>query len=281
MKKWVVCLIAAVGVVMLSGVVISVRAAVSETNQQTLKTQYVGKVLVFRKLYRMANQLEYAEDGTLKGNHRAGYWATDGAVQVKDLDFKKDRLVFKCTKLWAAIKDDGQLHFFPASVMLKGKTDYPENEDITFRTGEDAITVETVTQWVNNVFLGGKDSLLSSAPQPIVAYIQKAPTAVDYDPATGAEFSGTPPKAISQSDPQLPREAQLVGQAGRENFVIYIDSEGRAAVVGFTHLLQYGAEEATIDAVKQWKFQPAMKDGKPVAVRMAAFVDFKRPGQQK
>jgi hypothetical protein len=52
-------------------------------------------------------------------------------------------------------------------------------------------------------------------------------------------------------------------------------------VVGFTHLLQYGAEEATIDAVKQWKFQPAMKDGKPVAVRMAAFVDFKRPGQQK
>jgi outer membrane biosynthesis protein TonB len=41
--------------------------------------------------------------------------------------------------------------------------------------------------------------------------------------------------------------------------------------------LQYGLEETTIDAVKRWKFEPAMKDGKPTPIRIAMDVDYKRP----
>jgi protein TonB len=66
-----------------------------------------------------------------------------------------------------------------------------------------------------------------------------------------------------------------VGQTGRESFVLLVDEQGRPAVVGFTHLLQYGLEETTMEAVKNWKFEPAMKDGKPVAIRIPASIDYK------
>jgi hypothetical protein len=280
MKKLRTYILLIIGTILLASGEWVARAEVSQTDQQTLKTQYMGKVLVFRKPYRMVTNLEVADDGTVKSGYRPGFWAVDGAVQVKDMDFKKDRVTFKCARLWANVKDDGQLHFFPASAALKGKSDYPENEDINFRTKKDVISAGDISQRVKQVFLGEQESILNSTPQPIAAYIQKIPAQVDVDPVTGMGFAGTPPKAVSRPSPDLPREAQLIGQSGRESFVVFVDEQGNAAVVAFTHLLQYGLEEATIAAVKTWKFQPAMKDGKPVALRIPMSIDFKPPSQK-
>jgi outer membrane biosynthesis protein TonB len=36
-------------------------------------------------------------------------------------------------------------------------------------------------------------------------------------------------------------------------------------------------EEATIEAVKGWKFEPAMKDGKAVAIRILMSIDLRLP----
>lgn len=55
---------------------------------------------------------------------------------------------------------------------------------------------------------------------------------------------------------------------------MYVDEKGNAAVVGFTRLLQYGLEETTIEAVKNWKFEPATKDGKPVAMRVLMHLNY-------
>lgn len=265
----------------LGGAVGVARAAVSEAEQQSLRTQYVGKVLIIRKCARLASQYDVQEDGTVKGDFQPGYWSVDGAVQVKDLEFHKDNVTFKCLKLWANIKDDGQLHFFPAAAALKGKPgDYPQTTDIVFRTSQRSVTAAEIATRVTKVCLGDQDSLLSTAPQPIVAFIQKVPAEVDIDPVTGLGFTGKPPKAIAQPTPNESREAELVGQSGRESFVVFVDDQGKAAVVGFTHLLQYGLEETTLEAVKSWKFEPATKDGKPVAIRIPMWIDYKLPDKR-
>jgi hypothetical protein len=281
MHRLSVCIWTGALAALLSGAAGVARAEIVEAEQQTLRTQYVGKVLLFRTCYRMANHLEVAEDGTVKGSNRPGVWSVDGALQVKDMEFGKGRVTFKCAKLWANIKDDGQLHYFPVSAALKGKGDYPANADIVFHTKKDAVSAEEVRQQVRRVFLGEQESVLSAAPQPIAAYIQKLRLEVDVDPISGLGFSGTLPKTLSRVDPDLTREAELVGQAGRESFIVFVDEQGTPAVVGFTHLLQYGLEEATIEAVKKWKFEPALKDGKAVAVRIPMFIDYKRPNKLK
>ncbi len=254
---------------------IPARAEVSEPDQQSLRTDYLNKVLFFRTTYRMANQLEVSPDGLVKGAKSPGYWAVDAAVQVKNIEFRKDRVTFVCTKLWANLKDDGQLHFFPANAALKGKTDYPETTEINFRTAKDSESRAQLEERIRKVFLGEQESKLSTAPRPIAAYIQKIASETDVDPISGAGFTGTLPKAVKRPAPDLPREAQLVGLNGREDFIVLVDEGGSAAVLGFTHLLQYGIEDATIEAVKSWKFQPAMKDGHPATVRIPMFIEFK------
>jgi hypothetical protein len=281
MKKLCRLLPALVAALILGGAVGVVRAAVSEVDQQSLRTQYVGKVLLFRKCARMVSQYDVQEDGTVKGDLQPGYWSVDGAVQVKDIEFHKDDVTFKCAKLWANIKDDGQLHFFPASAALKRKGgNYPQTTDIIFRTSSADVPAAEITARVRELCLGEHEPLLSTAPQPIAAFIEKLPAEADIDPVTGMGFPGRPPKAVAKPMPSESREAQLVGQSGRESFVVFVDDQGRAAVIGFTHLLQYGLEETTIEAVKNWKFEPAMKDGKPVPIRIPMSIDYKLPDKK-
>jgi hypothetical protein len=275
MKRALNFLFAVVFLAGLAGSATPSRAEIPEADQQGIRTKYVGKVLFFRNTYRMAGQLEVSPTGEVKGAKGPGYWAVDDAVQVKDIDFRKDRVTFKCLKLWANIKDDGQLHFFPASAALKGKSNYPETVEITFRTANNPETATQLEESIHHVFLSEQEPKLSTAPQAISAYIQKSAQGADADPAAPAGFSGTLPKPISRPIPNMPREAQLVGQTGQESFIVLVDDRGNAAVVGFTHLLQYGLEETTIDAVKSWRFEPATKDGKPVTVRIPMSIDYK------
>lgn len=103
---------------------------------------------------------------------------------------------------------------------------------------------------------------------------------VDIDPTSGLRLEGTPPKPTSTPAPNLTWEALLAGQAGREDFVVFADQEGRSGVVGFTRLLQFELEEATMEAAREWKFEPGMQEGRRVAVRIPMFIGYKRPVQQ-
>ena len=210
--------------VLLGGAAIALRAEISPADQQTLKSQYAGKVLMFRKSYRMINKLEVNTDGTVEGDHKPGYWAVDGTVQVKTMEFHKDRITFKCAKLWADIKNDGGLHYFPASAALKGKIGYPAEAEIAFRTNGKDDSLEQLRQRINRIFFGDQESKLSGTPPAIVAYIQKATVEIDIDPISGLGFSGTPPKVVSRPAPEVTREAALVGQVAVRRFEVLAPS---------------------------------------------------------
>lgn len=54
-----------------------------------------------------------------------------------------------------------------------------------------------------------------------------------------------------------------------------VDKQGLVRDVHVTRSLDKRLDQNAIDAVKQWKFKPAVKDGKPVAVRTSVEVDFR------
>ena len=41
-----------------------------------------------------------------------------------------------------------------------------------------------------------------------------------------------------------------------------------------TELIETGALKRSLEAVRQWRFQPALKDGKPVDVQISVEVEF-------
>jgi len=267
--------IATLVAVLLGAAATTARAGISESEQSAIRAKYAEKVLVFRNCYRLVKRVEVLEDGTVKGKAKPGYWSMDGAFQVKALLFEKDRVTLKGRKLWADIRQDGRLHYIPAALVLKGRGEYPEGLEVAFRTGSEAETASQFAAQVNKVFFNEQENALASAPAPISRYIRNEAVQVDVDPAAGAGFKGTPPKPLATPQPYLSVEAAIVGVTGVESFVLLVDEQGRATVEGFTTLQQYGLEEATMEAVKKWKFEPGILDGKPVPLRIAMNIDYK------
>ena len=54
-----------------------------------------------------------------------------------------------------------------------------------------------------------------------------------------------------------------------------VDPNGTPQQVKVTRKLGMGLDEKAIEAVRKWKFEPAMKDGKPVAVQISVEVNFR------
>jgi TonB family protein len=85
----------------------------------------------------------------------------------------------------------------------------------------------------------------------------------------------TPPRAIYSQDPEFSEEARSQKVQGTVMLGLVVTSAGKATQVRVLKGRGYGLDEKAVEAVSQWKFKPATKDGKPVSVEIAVEVDFR------
>jgi TonB family protein len=84
----------------------------------------------------------------------------------------------------------------------------------------------------------------------------------------------TPPKIIFRVEPQYTPEARDAKAKGTVVVTATIHEDGTLTVEKIVKPLEYGLTEAAIDALKNWKFTPGVKDGKAVAVLLNIEVNF-------
>jgi TonB family protein len=89
----------------------------------------------------------------------------------------------------------------------------------------------------------------------------------------------TPPRQIYAPDPKFPELEQHVSREGAVKVKLVVRSDGVPTDVTISRSLNPDFDNAAIDAVKQWKFSPATKDGKPIAVQIAIEVQFHLTGR--
>ena len=82
------------------------------------------------------------------------------------------------------------------------------------------------------------------------------------------------PQAVSTPDPQYTEEARLARTQGKCILWLIVDDTGRPRNIRVVRGLGYGLDAKAVEAVQQWRFQPAMKDGKPVNVQISVEVGF-------
>jgi len=82
------------------------------------------------------------------------------------------------------------------------------------------------------------------------------------------------PTAISAPDPNYTEEARRAKKQGTCVLWLIVDSTGHPRDIRVARGLGFGLDAKAIEAVKQWKFQPALKDGKPVDVQISVEVEF-------
>jgi TonB family protein len=83
------------------------------------------------------------------------------------------------------------------------------------------------------------------------------------------------PKAIYSPDPEYSEEARKAKYQGVCVLSLIVGPDGKPRDIHVARSLGLGLDEKAIEAVNQWKFEPAQKDGKPVAVAINVEVQFR------
>lgn len=111
--------------------------------------------------------------------------------------------------------------------------------------------------------------------------------------ATGARIVGAPiaarrvddtmkpPKAITRVEPIYPEEAKQNRVFGVVILELLIKEDGTVGDARVLKPLPYGLDQAALDAVRQWRFEPATIDGKPVPVAFNITINFKLDSEPK
>src|ERR1700751_4416719 len=85
----------------------------------------------------------------------------------------------------------------------------------------------------------------------------------------------TAPRSTYAPNPEYDDKDRRKKINGTVELALIVTKDGRAADVKVTKSLTSGLDVQAIKAVSQWRFDPATKDGEPVATRINAQVSFR------
>ncbi|MFP2964437.1 energy transducer TonB, partial [Myxococcus sp. 1LA] len=108
--------------------------------------------------------------------------------------------------------------------------------------------------------LYGRTGPTAKAPQEVKAY-----SAPKYAPIYQVDSE---PTVASEVKIPYPEEARRAGVEGTVTLSIAIDHEGKVTAVKILKGPGYGLNEAARDAIRRFRFKPAIKGGEPVATEM-------------
>jgi TonB family protein len=82
------------------------------------------------------------------------------------------------------------------------------------------------------------------------------------------------PQVIHSVQPEFTDDARRANYQGNVSVQLIVDSEGNPQNVRLVNHLGMGLDEKAVEAVKQYRFRPAMYQGHPVSVQILIDVDF-------
>jgi TonB family protein len=86
----------------------------------------------------------------------------------------------------------------------------------------------------------------------------------------------TPPHATYAPNPEYPKKESKARNQGSVVVDLIVDADGLPRDINVSRPLSHDFDEAAINAVKTWKFSPAIRDGKPIAAQIKVEVSFRQ-----
>jgi len=118
-------------------------------------------------------------------------------------------------------------------------------------------------------------ALLTVFAQPVTMFSQDAPTKAAPEQVYDVRNGVKPPRAIYAPDPEYTDKARKERQQGTVVIKMVVGSDGLPRDIKVSRTLSPEFDKAAIDAVKKWKFTPATRDSKPIAVEIDVEMAFR------
>lgn len=238
--------------------------------QKRLQQRLINHVFMIRNFYGGEHLIFDAQGNLIEGAEPECWCAAQ--IEVEKLEINGGKLILRGPRVVGTQKT-----FFSKSVRQRIQMQLdialdpaPTNEEL-------------VTNVLEKVFLTRRDDLNSLVPGGWT-YVKQTPAAtdvtksgVDANPTGKAAKMGkgvTPPRAIYSPDPAYPDGARKKKREGTVVLWTVIDERGRATQIRVAQCLGAGLDEAAVEAVSKWRFEPAKKDGQPVAVQLNIEITF-------
>ncbi len=128
---------------------------------------------------------------------------------------------------------------------------------------------------IDNVFAMGVDPRLMAA-MPAYWKLYYQPAAWPPDPSVLTQ-SAVDKKArlVSVIDPASNEYAQEHAVAGMAEYHVLVGTDGKPEQIAVARPIGFGLDETAVESLKKAVFEPAMKDGHPVAVSLDMVVEFR------
>ncbi|HRP06759.1 MAG TPA: TonB family protein, partial [Opitutaceae bacterium] len=139
-------------------------------------------------------------------------------------------------------------------------------------------------EYVHAVKIAAKNWRFSPARQkgePVVAKIPVDFVLVGRGGEDASKKSEIPPKVIKQFKPVYPLAMRISRMRAEVVVGFIVDIEGRVVHAGVVRSSNPLFDEAAIEAVRKWRFQPGIKNGRPVNTRMQVPIMFSIQGEKE
>jgi TonB family protein len=272
--------------------------------------QIHGKVLVLR--HPLLNNFQnYSSDGNDLDGSEEGPWTVYGGILIDKTSLTPDQLRIEGRRILFLFLNQKFTAMEFKRHRLDREPPFPVEMKLEIHLDSALDTAEQARAVLGRVFVLNTTDLLASVPEPwrkcLVGYLT-------YDPSLEreAEFGWQEPPPISRKPGQIEKinsqgdqqgadvmqpvfhvgngvtapnptftpEPQYSEIARYEKFQgslilnVILGNDGVVHQVRIVRPLGLGLDEAAQSTVKTWRFQPATKDGQPVAVEMNVEVAF-------
>ena len=258
--------------------------AQSSNLKAEIQHRWKGKTFFIKGWYD-ENNLIYDASGSVLGNPKPGPW-TAGGVQIHSVKVQKDKIVLKGPRA-GFVYDDKKHIFFPMlpkdfdvtiTINADPSTLTPANLDLLQNRifASQAPTADEVPDYWREVILHGPQDPAKKPRYPKQTEIVEGMRS-GTEPVfrIGPAHRVSPPRIVTQLEPQYTELARKARYQGTSILRAVIDSRGETTQVQILRPLGMGLDDQAVNVVRQWRFEPAKRDGKPVAVTVDIEVNFR------
>jgi TonB family protein len=133
---------------------------------------------------------------------------------------------------------------------------------------------------LGNVFAQGFDErMMASMPGFWKLYYDAVAAKDDYQPSGSGvlrqNMVDTKARLKSTFEPGSNQFAQDYGVAGMAEYHVVVGADGKPTEIVVARPIGFGLDESAVDSIRKVTFEPAIKDGQPVAVMVNMVVEFR------
>jgi len=242
----------------------ALRAQDLEELEGQLKRAHLGKPLTLRNFYQ-GDEIRFSAGGQAINRPASGPWTLYAMLEVASIRLQPGELEIESKRL---------LQVYEPGLKAFRAVRAAETVRITLELPLGGTDEKRLRTTMKKVFLGEGEKLADIAPLYWKRFLTNDESQYAREVYQVKDVD-SPPRLLEHAEPEYNQFARRQQLKGSVVILAVVNGQGRVENPQISEPLGMGLDDAAVQALSRWKFEPARHNGKPVAVRATIEVAFR------